>query len=248
VVAKLSLDANREIARTQGDIEVRNVELKQIFPKLASPQGTAGRFGGRAAFKTQGNTVAAMFASANGEGAMIMHGGEASTLTLVMTNLDLARAAALLLQGDNTSQIRCAVASFRVANGEMVPDLMVIDTTAVTINGDGSINFRDEKYDLHLKAKSKKPSLLALRGPIVVGGTFKTPAIHPDAGQLAARLGASAGLASVTPPLALLALVDFGGAPDVDCRALIADAKLPRSARGDKTASTAPSSAPPAAR
>src|SRR6202163_4336995 len=111
VVAKLSLDANREIARTQGDIEVRNVELKQIFPKLASPQGTAGRFGGRASFKTQGNTVGAMFASASGEGAMIMHGGEASTLTLVMANLDLARAAALLLQGDNTSEIRCAVAS-----------------------------------------------------------------------------------------------------------------------------------------
>ena len=248
VVAKLSLDANREIARTQGDIEVRNVELKQIFPKLASPQGTAGRFGGRASFKTQGNTVAAMFAAANGEGAMIMHGGEASTLTLVMTNLDLARAAALLLQGDKTSEIRCAVASFGVANGEMVPNLMVIDTAAVTINGDGSINFRDEKYDLHLKARSKKASLLALRGPIVVGGTFKAPAIHPDAGQLAARLGASAGLAAVTPPLALLALVDFGGAPDVDCQALIADAKLPQSARDNKAASTVQSSALPGAR
>jgi uncharacterized protein involved in outer membrane biogenesis len=248
VVAKLSLDANREIALTQGDIEVRNVELKQIFPKLASPQGTAGRFGGRASFKTQGNTVATMFASANGEGAMIMHGGEASTLTLVLTNLDLARAAALLLQGDKTSEIRCAVASFGVANGEMVPNLMVIDTTAVTINGDGSINFRDEKYDLHLKARSKKASLLALRGPIVVGGTFKAPAIHPDAGQVAARLGASAGLAAVTPPLALLALVDFGGAPDVDCRALIADAKLPQSARDNKAASTVQSSALPGAR
>src|SRR6202163_1021752 len=248
VVAKLSLDANREIARTQGEIEVRNVELKQIFPKLASPQGTAGRFGGRASFKTQGNTVAAMFASANGEGAMIMHGGEASTLTLVMTNLDLARAAALLLQGDKTSEIRCAVASFGVAKGQMAPDLLVIDTTAVTINGSGGIDFREEKYDLHLKAQSKKASLLALRGPIVIEGTFKTPAIHPDAGQLAARLGASAGLAAVTPPLALLALVDFGGAPDVDCRALIADAKLPQRARSDKAASTVQPSAPPAAR
>jgi uncharacterized protein involved in outer membrane biogenesis len=244
----LSLDANREIARTQGDIEVRNVELKQIFPKLASPQGTAGRFGGRASFKTQGNTVAAMFASANGDGAMIMRGGEASTLTLVMTNLDLARAAALLLQGDKTSEIRCAVASFGVANGQMAPDLLVIDTTAVTINGSGGIDFREEKYDLHLKAQSKKASLLALRGPIVIGGTFKTPAIHPDPGQLVARLGASAGLAAVTPPLALLALVDFGGAPDVDCRALMADAKLPQRARIDKAASTVQSGAPPAAR
>ena len=248
VVAKLSLDANGQIARTQGDIEVRNVELKRIFPKLASPKGTAGRFGGRASFKTQGNTVAAMFASANGEGAMIMHGGEASTLTLVMTNLDLARAAALLLQGDKTSEIRCAVAAFGVANGQMIPQLMVIDTTAVTINGEGSIDFRDEKYDLHLKAHSKKPSLLALRGPIIVGGTFKNPATHPEMVPVTARLGAAAGLATIMPPLALLALVDFGGAPDVDCRSLIAEAKLPQGTRTDKAASAVQSNPPPAAR
>jgi uncharacterized protein involved in outer membrane biogenesis len=248
VVAKLSFDANGQIARTQGDIEVHNVELKRIFPQLASPQGTAGRFGGRASFKTQGNTVAAMFASANGEGAMIMHGGEASTLTLVMTNLDLARAAALLLQGDKTSEIRCAVAAFGVANGQMIPQLMVIDTTAVTINGEGSIDFRDEKYDLHLKAHSKKPSLLALRGPIIVGGTFKNPATHPEMVPVTARLGAAAGLATIMPPLALLALVDFGGAPDVDCRSLIAEAKLPQGTRTDKAASAVQSNPSPAAR
>jgi hypothetical protein len=61
-------------------------------------------------------------------------------------------------------------------------------------------------------------------------------------------LGAAAGLASIVPPLALLALVDFGGAPDVDCRALIADAKLPQGTRSDKAASMVQSNAPPAAR
>lgn len=248
VVAKLSLDANGPIARSQADIEVRNLELKRIFPQLASPQGTAGRFGGRASFKTQGDTIAAMAAAANGEGAMIMRGGEASTLTLVMTNLDLARAATLLLQGDKTSEIRCAVASFAVTNGQMVPDLMIIDTTAVTINGAGGIDFREEKYDLHLKAQSKKPSLLALRGPIVIEGTFKTPAIHPEMVPVTARLGAAAGLASIMPPLALLALVDFGGAPDVDCRALVDDAKSRPAARNDKVTAVAPSNLPSGAR
>jgi hypothetical protein len=50
------------------------------------------------------------------------------------------------------------------------------------------------------------------------------------------------------PPLALLALVDFGGAPDVDCRALIAEAKLPRGTRNDKAASAVQSNLPPAVR
>jgi hypothetical protein len=176
-----------------------------------------------------------MFGAANGDGAMIMRGGEASTLTLVMTNLDLARAASLLLQGDQTSQIHCAITSFGVANGQVVPQLFVVDTTAVTIKGEGSIDFSDEKYDLHLKAQSKKPSILALRGPIVIGGTFKTPAVHPEMFQVGARIGAAAGLAAITPPLALLALVDFGGAPDVDCRALMTEAGLQKGPRNDKS-------------
>jgi uncharacterized protein involved in outer membrane biogenesis len=232
VVASLSLDVNGEMARSDGNIEIRNVELKRIFPKLASPKGTAGRFGGRAVFKSQGNTIAAMAASANGETALIMRGGEASTLALVMTNLDLARAVVLLMQGDETSQIHCAVGSFKLTDGQMAPQFLVIDTSAVTIYGSGGIDFRDEKYDLHLTASSKKASILALRGPIVVGGTFKTPVIHPEAAAITARVGAAAGLASVAPPLALLALVDPGGAPDVDCASLVADTKMPRSVSG----------------
>jgi len=230
VVGSLSFDVNGEIARSEGDIEIRNVELKRIFPKLASPKGTAGRFGGRTIFKSQGNTIAAMAASANGESALIMRGGEASTLALVMTNLDLARAVALLMQGDETSQVHCAVGSFKLANGQMASQFLVIDTSAETIYGSGGIDFRDEKYDLHLMASSKKASILALRGPIVVGGTFKTPVIRPEPMAVTARVGVAAGLASVAPPLALLALVDPGGAPDIDCASLVADTKMPRSA------------------
>ena len=248
VIAKLSLDANGEIAHSQGDIEIRNVELKKIFPKLASPKGTAGRFGGRATFKSQGNNIAAMAASANGEAAMLMRGGEASTLALVMTNLDLGNAFALLLGGDKTSEIHCAVATFAITNGKMVPQLMVVDTSAVTIKGDGSIDFSNETYDLHLTASSKKASLFALRGPIVVGGSFKSPAVHPEPAALTARIGAAAGLASVAPPLALLALVDLGGAPDVDCAALLAGTKMPQSKPDAKAPQKASPPASPAAR
>lgn len=236
VIASLSFDANDEIGRSEGSIELRNVELQRIFPRFAPLTGSIGRFGGHASYKARGNTVATLLASANGHGGMIMHGGQASTLSLVMTNLDLARAATLLLGGDRPSEIRCAVASFGLTNGQIVSELMVIDTSEVTINVGGGVDFRDEKYDLRLNARSKKPSLVALRGPIVVQGTFKAPVVHPQTGPVTARLGATAGLASLAPPLALLALIDFGGAPDVDCRTLLADTKSPSGASDDKAA------------
>lgn len=226
VIANVAVDVKGNVAKAQGEFEARNVELKRIYPKLASPQGTAGRFGGRAHFKTQGNTVADMLAAADGDAAVIMRGGEASTLQLVLTNLDLARAAELMLRGDETAEIRCAVGSLHAQRGIMTPDLFVIDTSAVVITGEGAVDFRDEKYDLALKAKSKRPSLLALRGPIVIRGTFKSPVVGPAMGPVTARVGAAVGLGALAPPLALLPLIDFGGASDVDCRALVEQARI----------------------
>jgi hypothetical protein len=40
-------------------------------------------------------------------------------------------------------------------------------------------------------------------------------------GPVVARIGAAAGLGFLAPPLALLPLIDFGGASDVDCRSLM---------------------------
>ena len=233
VVANMVIDASRDVPKAQGEVEARNVELKRIFPKLASPNGTAGRFGGRAHFKTEGRSMAAMMAALDADAAVIMRGGEASTLQLVLTNLDLARAAELLLRGDQTAEIRCAVGSLHAKAGVVTPDLFVVDTSAVVISGDGSVDFRDEKYDLALKARSKRPSLLALRGPIVVGGTFKTPVVGPAVGPVVARVGAAVALGAVAPPLALLALVDFGGAQDVDCKGLIEQARVNTVTTGD---------------
>ena len=226
VVSKFHLDVRTTPPKGRGQVELRNVELKRLFPQLASPRGTAGRFGGYAKFETQGDNVADLLSAANADGAAIMRGGEASTLAVVLTNLDLARAATLLLRGNETSEVRCAVSAFAIRDGVLTPQLMVIDTSEEKITGEGMINFKDERYDLHFKAQSKKPSALALRGPIVVGGTFKQPSVHPEMGQVLARVGAAVGLGAISPPLALLALVDLGGASDADCRALITDAHL----------------------
>jgi uncharacterized protein involved in outer membrane biogenesis len=226
IVSNITLDVTKTTPSAQARIEARNVELKRIFPQLASPSGSAGRFGGRAQFRAQGRSVADLFASADGDAAIAMRGGEASTLQLVLTNLDLARAATLLIGGDETASIHCAVAAFHAKSGVVTPELFVIDTSAELLTGYGSIDFREEKYDLHLKADSKKPSILALKGPVVIGGTFKTPAVRPEIGPLAARIGASVGLGALAGPLALLPLIDLGDAPDANCKSLYQDARL----------------------
>lgn len=222
LVATGLIDANAAIATLDAKIEARNLDLQRIFPELASPRGKSGRVGGSLKVRSAGNNVAKMAAAANGEGALIMAGGEASTLALVLTNLDLAGAVPLVLGGDRTAALHCAASSFAVDNGTVTPRLLVIDTSAVRIDGDGSIDLDAERYNLRLQAKSKKFSIFALRGPIAIGGTLKHPTVGPAVAPIAVRVGIAAGLAAVAPPLALLPFIDPGGAKDVNCAALLA--------------------------
>jgi uncharacterized protein involved in outer membrane biogenesis len=224
LASTLTMDARNKIIKTTGDVTVRNVELKQIVPALKPPKGSAGKVGGRAHFTATGNSVADMLATSNGEVALISWGGGASELAIVLSNLDLARAAELLLRGDANSPIRCVVADFVADNGVMDAKTLVVDTEAEKILGQGSIDFAKERYDLKLNAQSKRPSLIALRGPIVIDGSFKNPNVHPAVGPIVARVGTSLALGALNPLAALLALIDFGGASDANCRALIAEA------------------------
>ena len=220
----LAMDLRGKVMKTDADVTVRNVELRQIVPALRPPKGSAGKLGGRAKFTASGNSVADMLANSNGEVALITWGGDASELAIVLTNLDLARTVELLLRGDANSPIRCIVAHLVSENGVMDAKTLVVDTEAAKILGDGRIDFRNERYDLKLKAQSKRPSLIALRGPIAIEGSFKSPNVHPETAQIAARVGTSIALGALNPLAALLPLIDFGGASDANCRALIAEA------------------------
>jgi hypothetical protein len=222
VVAHVTLDARKDVIEADADIRVHGVELKQVVPALRPPNGSAGKLAGRAVFRARGNSVAEMLASSDGEAALISRGGDASALAIVLTNLDLANAVPLLLtRRDEKAPIRCVVADVAADNGLMTARSLVVDTSAEKIFGAGTIDFRNERYDVRLKAESKQPSLLALRGPIVIDGTFKSPHVHPAIGQLAARIGAAVALGALAPPAAILPLIDFGHATDADCEGLM---------------------------
>lgn len=222
VSSHITLDARRDVIQTQADATVKNLEVKALLPKLKEGQGSAGKLGGRAKLTTKGNSIAQMAASANGEIALIMSHGRASTLVLVLTNLDLANATKYLLRGDSNAPVYCAVVHASAREGQLVPDIFVVDTSEENITGEGAIDFKDEQYKLRLVAHSKRASLIALRGPIRIAGTFKDPQIRPEIGPLVARVGAAVALGVfLTPVASLLALVDSGGAKDSNCAALI---------------------------
>ncbi|MBK8120056.1 MAG: hypothetical protein IPK39_13455 [Sulfuritalea sp.] len=182
--------------------------------------------GGRAKLVGNGNSIAQMLASANGEAALIMDGGTVGELMLRLSNLDIANSLVALLGGDKQVPILCMVGNFKAVDGDFMVEALVLDTSKVNITGSGNVNFIDESLHLRLVSQSKGFSLASLRGPIAVTGSFKNPVLRPELGGVIARSGLALALGAATGGLgALIPLLDFGKDRDSNCAALVSQAK-----------------------
>ncbi|GGP19915.1 membrane protein [Silvimonas iriomotensis] len=218
VVSKLSLDSNATPLKTAVDASASRLQLTQLVPELGkSKEASAGLVGGKARLDMQGNSVAKMLGSANGNVAVIMDGGQISKLLMRLTNLDVANLVPILFTGDKPVPVRCMVADLGATNGDATIKTLILDTDKQVVTGSGNINFRDEHIDMALKSNPKDISLVAFRGPINISGPFKKPSVRPSLPQPVGRAAAAVGLAFISPPLALLPLVDIGTAKDTPC-------------------------------
>ncbi|MGC3981115.1 MAG: AsmA family protein [Steroidobacteraceae bacterium] len=169
----ISLNAKQSPIVTEADIQLRKIRIDQLFPGFKFQKANAGVIGGRAKFASQGDSIAKMLGSANGQIAFMMNGGSVSQLVVRLANLDVANSVIVLLGGDKSIPIRCMVTDLAAKDGDMQVNTMVLDTSKAVVNGNGHINFKDETLDLRLTSDPKGISLVALRGPIEYQGHFQ---------------------------------------------------------------------------
>ena len=210
-----------------------------MFPEVELTKDSRGLIGGAANVKGRGESVGALLASADGRFGMIMSGGEISETVLAAIDLDGAKLIKLLFTGDKNVPVRCGVIDFDIKDGVMKSETFVIDTAETVILGEGQISLVDESIKMKLSPEPKDPSILSLRTPVHIAGTFKDPLIYPDK-ILAIRLGAAVLLGVFGTPLAsLIALIETGPGEDTNCRALMASTKKPTKSEAKKNASPA---------
>lgn len=222
VVATLALDGRAELAGVDGTFEFRRIDLRKLFPGNKTVAKSAGLVGGRARLQGAGNSLAQVLADADGSLGLAMSGGQVSNLVLELAGLDAGEALRLLFRGDKPVQLRCAVADVGVRDGRIETRSVIVDTSDTNLSVEGTINLASEELDLTLHPLPKDYSLLALRSPLHLRGTFKDPAVRPD-DRLAVRGGVAAILGAVAGPVAALAaLVETGPGDDADCENLVA--------------------------
>lgn len=213
----IRMDAREATIRTRLQASVRRIDLGGLFPDSTLASQAVGKIGGEFTLSATGNSVAAMLGGADGEVAVGMGAGRVSNLLVEVAGLDVYEALKYLIGRDKQIPIRCAFAEFEVEDGEMTARSMALDTTDTIILGEGTIDLGDEQLDLLLRPRPKDRSILALRSPLTIGGTFASPSFRPDMARLGLRGAIAIALGSIAPPAALLATLELGGGEDSNC-------------------------------
>ncbi|HNE15186.1 MAG TPA: AsmA family protein [Rhodocyclaceae bacterium] len=220
----LELETRGMPARARLDLQASRLKLRELMPTLESRSLTTGVLGGRATVSMRGNSVAALLGSATGDLALAMDGGSTSRLLVRLANLDVANAFVSWLAGGQREDIRCLVGDFSARDGVLEPRALLLDTERTLIRGEGQINLRDETLDLRLRASARDGSLLSLRGPLHLDGSFADPKVLPEPVPLGSRVAGAVALGLISPPLALLPLLEAGDARESACKRLLQQA------------------------
>ncbi|MEJ1096186.1 MULTISPECIES: AsmA family protein [unclassified Pseudoxanthomonas] len=215
--SNILMDARGQVIRTRAQIAARRINLGKLFPDAELTRNAIGLIGGDIAIVGNGNSVAQILGSADGDIALGMGQGQISNLLMELAGIDIAEALKFMVTKDRTIPVRCAFGDFAVKDGVMDARTLAFDSTDTIIVGKGQINLKNETLDLELRPRPKDRSLLALRSPLVVGGTFKDPSFRPDLKRLGLRGATALALGSIAPPAALLATLELGPGKDAQC-------------------------------
>ncbi|HZV97609.1 MAG TPA: AsmA family protein [Methylophilaceae bacterium] len=184
-----------------------------------------GTLNGKTKLSGKGHSTADLLSSLDGEISMYVNKGSMSHLIIEALGLDVAQALGLIIKGDESLPMHCAIMDFKSRQGVITPNVALIDTPVTLILVDGNVSLAKERLALRMAAKPKNVSPFTVRSPLRVTGTFLQPKVRPEATPIAARILGSVALAFVNPLAAILPFIDPGSAQQSSCASALAELK-----------------------
>ncbi|MDO9073409.1 MAG: AsmA family protein [Rubrivivax sp.] len=226
----LSLDGRGEAALWKADVRWAGVLLQQwlrLARKEGEPPWVTGKLNGSAVLQGQGRSTAEILASLQGSVRTSLGGGTLSHLAVEAAGLDLAQTLGVMISGDESLPVNCAVADLEAKAGVLRPRTLVVDATDSVLWMDGTLSLATETMDLRVVVAPRDFSPLALRTPLRVSGPISAPAVTLARNPLTGKVGAALLLALINPLAALLPMLDPGNTEGADshaagCQALAA--------------------------
>ena len=241
LVGSIRIDSNPTPADIRASLDIRSLKINRLIPKVETMKTSFSSLDGRINLSGRGNSVAEWLGSASGDMAALTGSGRFSNLLLEVGGLDGGEIIKFLLGGDNNVTMRCAAIAFDVNKGVMTGRELVFDTTDTVFHATGGANLATERMDFVIRPEPKDMSVLSLRTPLVIGGSFADPSVGVKVAPLATRALTALALGAINPLLALAATIETGPGEDANCQAVLTDARKPSAGTAASGASKAKS-------
>jgi uncharacterized protein involved in outer membrane biogenesis len=244
VTGTVKVDASADSPKTDLDLRIAGLPLNHFFRKRTGGQPPFdGSMHARVQISGRGNSVHQLASTADGMITAVLPRGAMRASLAELTGGNLRGVGLRFSKNEETTPIRCAVASFRAEDGNFTAQHLVIDTEPVLIRGSGAIRMDAEALDLTLHGESKKVRFGSVRSPVYIGGSLAHPSFSLSKGRVAAQTAGAVALGlALTPLAAVLAVVDPGLAKDADCAGLREDVRA--DAREARTKADSPDGRP----
>jgi uncharacterized protein involved in outer membrane biogenesis len=170
----LTFDARQDPPQARVELEIRYLRLSNLFPPLAEAIGGAAPVRGHVKLAGRGDSLASLIGSASGSIAARMDKGRISNLADAKLALDMGRALKLLLRGDRHITLNCGVVEADVRNGTATSRTIVLDTEETHTSGIGTLDLRDQRWQVVLTPQPRRPGLFTRDASIRLHGSFTT--------------------------------------------------------------------------
>ena len=218
----VTIDARKDVPAIDLDARLQDVKLQQFL--ATNPPSIEGTLEARAKLHGTGASIHKAASNASGTFTAIVPRGTVRQKFAELLGIDIDRA--FLFSGDKDTTLRCVLADFQVKNGVMQGRNILFDSDVVKATGSGTIDLKDETVNIQLNGAPKKFTLVRLRAPITISGSWRNPSVGVKPAGAIAQGGIAIALgALVTPLAAILPFIDPGLAKDANCGAADATAQ-----------------------
>jgi uncharacterized protein involved in outer membrane biogenesis len=173
VAGSFTFDGRREPPSARATIDARDVRIEKLFPPLVGTAQGAGALSAHIQLVGQGNSIASLMGSATGSFAALVDSGRISNKLDAKLGLNAGKIVGLFFRGDRDIALNCAAIAFDIRNGSGKSRAIFLDTEQTHITGVGTVNLKDQRFELLLTPEPKHPGLFTLHSLIRIDGSLK---------------------------------------------------------------------------
>ena len=207
VMGELRGEVHLDVRGDEPVVEVRihldGIDLDRLLSQIAEGHGS-GLLDAEIELLTHGWAPDELRSNLKGAFGLVVRDGTLASRYGREFVRDFVRVSIPSLGGRQATSFGCIVAAFDVEEGIATAQSLFLESDKIMVTGTGTIDIRNDAFDLVLKPQSLEPGVLSVSATVLVKGPLADPVFKPKLRSVAGHVARGLAKNLLRPTLALL--------------------------------------------